>query len=294
MIPNLARYHFFPGPTLQQLDYMGIDCLGPRILKECAHILFQPLHHLFCLSLSSHSIPEEWRIHQITPIHKSGDRSLVSNYRPISLLCSISKVLERIIYTMFSGLFLVPFLPVSLVSLGTDPLLSNSSPFSTACMNLSKPRLNLMLYTLISGRPSTASPIMSFFSNSGVLASEAISGAGSKCIYPTECNVLLLTAIPLVCYLCYLVFPKGAFLVKIQLQASKYILSDFSSDYKSRLTSLNMLPLMMQLELYDIFSYLLSHSSIHQSHSMSLTLSPPDLRLTSNFSFLQPIVQPTV
>ena len=88
---------------------------------------------------------------------------------------------------MFSGLFLVPFLPVSLVSLGTDPLLSNSSPFSTACMNLYKPRLNLMLYTLISGKPSTASPIMSFFSNSGVLASEAISGAGSKCIYPTEC-----------------------------------------------------------------------------------------------------------
>ena len=114
---------------------------------------------------------------------------------------------------MFSGLFLVPFLPVSLVSLGTDPLLSNSSPFSTACMNLYKPRLNLMLYTLISGKPSTASPIMSFFSNSGVLASEAISGAGSKRIYPTECNVLLLTAIPLVCYLCYLVFPKGAFLV---------------------------------------------------------------------------------
>ena len=193
---------------------MGIDCLGPRILNECAHILFQPLHHLFCLSLSSHSISEEWRIHRITPIHKFGDRSLVSNYQPISLLCSISKVLERIIYNKrFSGLFLVPFLPVSLVSLGTDPLLSNSSPFSTACMNLSKPRLNLMLYTLISGRPSTASPTMSSFSNSGVLASEVTSGAGPRRIYPTECNVLLLMAIPLVCYLCYLVFHKGAFLV---------------------------------------------------------------------------------
>ena len=54
---------------------------------------------------------------------------------------------------------------------------------------------------------------MSSFSNSGVLASEATSGAGSRRIYLTECNVLLLTAIPLVCYLCYLVFPKGAFLV---------------------------------------------------------------------------------
>ena len=89
--------------SLDPTKAMGIDCLGPRILKECAHILFQPLHHLFCLSLSSHSIPEEWRIHQITPIHKSGDRSLVSNYRPISLLCSISKVLERIIYNHVLG-----------------------------------------------------------------------------------------------------------------------------------------------------------------------------------------------
>ena len=47
-------------------------------------------------------------------------------------------------------------------------------------------------------------------------------------------------------------------LEKIQRRASKYILSDFSSDYKSRLTSLNMLPSMMQLELYDILSFIKS------------------------------------
>ena len=50
------------------------------------------------LSLSQHYIPEEWRIHAIIPIFKSGDHSSVLCYRPISLLCSISKVLERIIY----------------------------------------------------------------------------------------------------------------------------------------------------------------------------------------------------
>ena len=47
-------------------------------------------------------------------------------------------------------------------------------------------------------------------------------------------------------------------LEKIQRRASKYSLSDFSSDYKSRLTSLNMLPLMMQLELYDILLFIKS------------------------------------
>ena len=44
------------------------------------------------------NIPEEWRTHLITPILKSGDKSKVNNYRPISLLCSVSKVLEKIIY----------------------------------------------------------------------------------------------------------------------------------------------------------------------------------------------------
>ncbi len=43
-------------------------------------------------------MPAEWKIHCITPIHKSGDRASVANYRPISLLCSTSKVMERIIY----------------------------------------------------------------------------------------------------------------------------------------------------------------------------------------------------
>ena len=76
----------------------GIDAIGPRILKYCAAALCQPIHHLFMLSLSRHYIPEEWCIRTIIPIFKSGDCSSVLCYRPISLPCSISKVLERIIY----------------------------------------------------------------------------------------------------------------------------------------------------------------------------------------------------
>ena len=77
---------------------MGIDGIGPKILKYCSLSLYKPLHHLFSLCLSQHCIPEQWKIHLITPIHKSGDKSAVRNYRPISLLCSISKVLEKLIY----------------------------------------------------------------------------------------------------------------------------------------------------------------------------------------------------
>ena len=77
----------------------GIDTIGPRVLKKCANFLCGPLHHLFSTSLSKHTVPSEWRIHVITPVHKSGDKSQVNNYRPISLLCNTSKVLEQLVYS---------------------------------------------------------------------------------------------------------------------------------------------------------------------------------------------------
>uniref|UniRef100_A0A1X7TFF9 Reverse transcriptase domain-containing protein n=1 Tax=Amphimedon queenslandica TaxID=400682 RepID=A0A1X7TFF9_AMPQE len=43
-------------------------------------------------------IPQEWKIHRITPMFKSGDRTLVKKYRPISLLCIVSKIVERIVF----------------------------------------------------------------------------------------------------------------------------------------------------------------------------------------------------
>ena len=43
----------------------------------------------------SGTIPEEWKLANIVPVHKKGDKEYVENYRPISLLCITSKVLER-------------------------------------------------------------------------------------------------------------------------------------------------------------------------------------------------------
>ena len=77
---------------------MGIDNIGPKILKFCAPALYLPIHHLFSLSLSHQCLPAEWCIHSIVPVFKSGDRTSIINYRPISLLCTISLVLERLIY----------------------------------------------------------------------------------------------------------------------------------------------------------------------------------------------------
>lgn len=70
---------------------MGYNGIGPSLLKFCALPLHKPLHHLFPLSLSQHYLPQDWRVHLIKPIHKSGNKTSIENYSPVSLLSSISK-----------------------------------------------------------------------------------------------------------------------------------------------------------------------------------------------------------
>ena len=50
------------------------------------------------MNFTSGHIPVQWKQGNVVPLHKKGDKSQVSNYRPISLLCIVSKVVERYIY----------------------------------------------------------------------------------------------------------------------------------------------------------------------------------------------------
>ena len=104
---------------------MGIDNIGPKILKFCAPALYLPIHHLFSLSLSSQRLPTEWCTHSITPIFKSGDRASTKNYRPISLLCTISKFLKESYTSRLYLLSSLKSLLINLVSLRTvQPFIS--------------------------------------------------------------------------------------------------------------------------------------------------------------------------
>ena len=87
--------------TLDTSKATGIDGIGPLILKSCAAFLSKPLQHLFTCCLRQSNISDEWKIHIVVPIYKSGDKTLVRNYRPISILSNVGKVLERIIFINF-------------------------------------------------------------------------------------------------------------------------------------------------------------------------------------------------
>ena len=72
----------------------GPDNIPARLLKETATEIAPSLCALFNKSLRVGVLPSDWKIANVVPVHKHGEKTYVENYRPISLLCLISKVLE--------------------------------------------------------------------------------------------------------------------------------------------------------------------------------------------------------
>jgi hypothetical protein len=75
----------------------GPDQVPARILKVCAEELAPILSTLFTQSLHSGDLPSDWLMSHISPIHKKGNKSLPSNYRPIALTSICCKLLEHIL-----------------------------------------------------------------------------------------------------------------------------------------------------------------------------------------------------
>ena len=62
---------------------------------------------MFNLSLACDEFISDFKTAKVAPIHKKGSVTNVCNYRPISLLCSMSKILEKLIYNCLTlGIFL--------------------------------------------------------------------------------------------------------------------------------------------------------------------------------------------
>ena len=91
--------------TLKLGKSSGPDNINNRILKELAIPLSKPLSDLFNCSLINRQCPDVWKEANVSPLYKKDDPSLVSNYRPISLLNTIGKVMEKIIHKHIFNFF---------------------------------------------------------------------------------------------------------------------------------------------------------------------------------------------
>lgn len=88
--------------SLSSSKSVGVDGIPGFILKGCKDILAPVLTHIFNISIQSGIFPSTWKTSIIIPIHKSGNKTSPQNYRPISLLSSVSKIFEKVIHTHIS------------------------------------------------------------------------------------------------------------------------------------------------------------------------------------------------
>ena len=78
----------------------GHDELPPFVAKACMDEFIKPITHMINESLKSGVFPSELKLARVVPIFKSGDPSLLTNYRPISVLSFFSKIFEKIVYNL--------------------------------------------------------------------------------------------------------------------------------------------------------------------------------------------------
>lgn len=83
----------------------GNDGIGNSLVKKCTDSIVTPLVHIFNLSLAVGIFPQCWKTAVVTPIYKSGNKSSPTNYRPISLLTTFSKLLEKLVNNRMMNFF---------------------------------------------------------------------------------------------------------------------------------------------------------------------------------------------
>jgi len=76
----------------------GHDGVSSFFIKNTINNIIVPLSHIFNTSFKYGIFPKHFKISKIKPLYKKGDRNVICNYRPISLLPTLSKLLEKIMF----------------------------------------------------------------------------------------------------------------------------------------------------------------------------------------------------
>ena len=76
----------------------GMDSIAAKVMQMAAPAVAPSLIEIFNMSIDTQQFPSEWKTAKVIPLFKSGQWSLLDNYRPISILPVVSKLMERILH----------------------------------------------------------------------------------------------------------------------------------------------------------------------------------------------------
>ena len=78
-----------------------LDNISVKLLKITSDVIVDVLTFILKFSIETNCVENDWKNVRVTPIFKSGDDHIVNNYRPVSVLPIVSKILERHVFNAF-------------------------------------------------------------------------------------------------------------------------------------------------------------------------------------------------
>lgn len=79
----------------------GLDNISVKLLKMTSSVITNILTYIMNFSIENCIVENDWKVARVTPIFKSGDEHTVNNFRPVSVLPIVSKILERHVFNSF-------------------------------------------------------------------------------------------------------------------------------------------------------------------------------------------------
>ena len=91
--------------TIDEKKSPGLDKIPNKLLKTAADVIAPSLTEIFAKSIYTGIFPNEWKEARVSPIYKNGAKREPSNYRPISVIPTVSKIFEKIVFDQLNKYF---------------------------------------------------------------------------------------------------------------------------------------------------------------------------------------------
>ena len=83
---------------LKRKKSTDLDEIPPWLLKDSSSLLSKPTAHIINISLNTSVYPTDWKRTKIIPLYNAGQHNKLDNYRPISVIPAVSKIIEKIVH----------------------------------------------------------------------------------------------------------------------------------------------------------------------------------------------------